>query len=151
MKNPWTEERIRDMTVSDRAQLYENAKATDTEEAAELVKLIEATKLPFSEVGGINMDDPLVQAIYRIVHSDEGRAAAFEAAAEGRPALAGIDPLLAEALGVDYGKHNMTTSTAGDLVAKLMRDSGYKEAGRQMPLPEGCVAKTGQLWERKSS
>ena len=138
------------MTVSGRARLYENAKAQDTEEAAELVKLIEETKLPFSEVGGINMDDPLVQAIYRIVHSDEGRAAAFEAAEEGLPALAGVDPLLAEALGVDYGKHNMTTHTAGAFVAEVMRSMGYRDTG-QSPTPEGCIAKSGQLWKRKSS
>ena len=50
---------------------------------------------------------------------------------------------------VDYGKHNMTTATAAEIVAHLMRHLGYREAGKHGKMPAGCVAKSAMLWERK--
>ena len=88
--------------------------------------------------------------MHAIVFSNEGRAAAVRATGEGLLALAGVDPLIASALTVDYGKHNMTTGTAGEIVAHLMRHLGYREAGRSAKMPAGCVAQSGMLWERKS-
>ena len=84
--------------------------------------------------------------MHEIVFSKEGRAAAVSATEEGLPALAGVDPLIARALTVDYGKHNMTTATAGEIVAHLMRHLGYREAGRSGKMPAGCVAQSGMLW-----
>jgi hypothetical protein len=45
------------------------------------------------------------------------------------------------AIGPDYGKHNLSTATAGDRVAWLMRDLGFQEAGSRR-LPSGCVARS---------
>ena len=95
------------------------------------------------------MDDPLVQAIAAVVHSAEGRAVCEQAVAEGQPAIAGVDPLIADRLGVDYGAHNMTTNAAGWLVAELMRGLGYRSLGKAGKTPKGCVAGSGTLWEPK--
>lgn len=56
--------------------------------------------------------------------------------------------MLAKAFTVDYGKHNMTTNTAGHLVAELMRRLGYKMMNKVGPTPKGCVAMSGELWEK---
>ena len=63
------------------------------------------------------------------------------------PALAGIDPMLLSALGVDYGSHNEGTISAGYLVAQMMRMHGYKLTGRKGKLPSTCVAKTAEIYE----
>lgn len=95
----------------------------------------------------ISEDDPAFIKMQEIISSPEGRAAAVASAEAGRPAIEGVDPLLSAALGPDYGKHNMSTATAGDLVAKLMRSLGYKKlVGKEPKLAAHCVAKTGQLW-----
>ena len=52
MTKKWTKERIANMTCEKRLRLYTNAKALDTDEAAEVVKMIEESGLPFSEIGG---------------------------------------------------------------------------------------------------
>jgi hypothetical protein len=90
-------------------------------------------------------DSPIIHRMAEIVSSPEGRAAAIAAANAELPAMAGVDPLLSTALGEDYGKHNLATAVAGDLVAKLMRSLGYKEGGTRK-LPSHCVAKTATLW-----
>ena len=77
-------------------------------------------------------------------------AACTKAAAKGLPALAGADPFLAEAFTVDYGAHNQTTNWAGRLVADLMRRLGYEKAGAEAAMPEGCIAKSGELWVKRS-
>lgn len=120
-------------------------------EGAALARLIEDTGLPFSEEGCVNLDDPIVAKMHEIVFSEEGRAAARQAADDGLPALAGVDPLIAKALSVDYGKHNMTTHTAGALVAELMRHMGYREAGHSAKTPPGCIARSGQMWTSKKN
>jgi hypothetical protein len=56
--------------------------------------------------------------------------------------------MLNQALGVDYGKHNMATATAGALVADVMRAAGYKKAV-QKALPDGYVARSGVLWVKR--
>jgi hypothetical protein len=95
----------------------------------------------------LTLDDPIALKMKDIIFSSEGRKAAVEAAKADLPAMAGIDPLLSAALGSDYGKHNFATATAGDFVAKLMRDElGYTEGKKGVPLPSHCVAKTGILW-----
>jgi hypothetical protein len=94
----------------------------------------------------ITLDSPIYAKMDEIVSSPEGQAAAVAAAEAGLPAMAGIDPMLSAALGADYGKHNMSTATAGDLVARLMRSLGYKKVPGKEPRMPNCVAKTGQLW-----
>lgn len=95
-------------------------------------------------------DDPLVKAMREKVESPEVRAACIEAAAKSLPALAGADPFLAKAFTVDYGAHNQTTNWAGRLVAALMRSSGYEKAGKEAAMPEGCIARSGELWVKRN-
>ena len=147
MVEQWTEEKIRALTLDQRRRLHQNAKSHSSPQGDALAKLIEDVGLSHPLQGGIDMDDPLVFRIHEIVNSPEGRAAAIEAVSNDLPALAGVDPLIAADLGKNYGKHNMTTHTAGSLVAILMREMGYREANRSAALPEGCVAKSGQLWK----
>ncbi len=92
-------------------------------------------------------DDPITIKMREIVNSAEGRATAIAAAKAGLPGLAGIDPLLSTEFGADYGKHNMSTATAGDFVANLMRSLGYKKVGTRT-LPSHCVARTADLFVR---
>jgi len=135
------------MSVGDRHNLWKNAKAKDTPEGRSLVSAIEALGLPFSETGGLKMDDPLTLRMWSIIHSAEGKAACFAATTQGFPAVAGVDPMLREALGVDYGSHNQSTNTAGAIVAEVMRTAGYVQAAEGKPLPAGSVAKTGWFWK----
>jgi hypothetical protein len=142
----WTKEKLAGLSPSARVEVYKNAKRLDTPEARAVLKLIEEAGLPFSDTMCPTEDDPLAIAIYDTVFSPAGRSAAIAALEKGLPPLAGIDPLLLTKLGNDYGAHNMTTATAGSMIAELMRSLGYKETGRNLPLPPGSVAKTGQGW-----
>ncbi len=144
-----TEEKIAAMSPTDRANLYLNARQLGTKEGDRVAKLIEESGLPFSEGGGIREDDPLALAMADVVRSEECKKACIKAVEEGWPAIAGVDPYLAEKFGVDYGKHNMTTNLAGHLVAEVMRSLGYRMIGKMGPTPKGCVARSGELWEKK--
>lgn len=144
-----TKEKIAAMSPTERATLYLNAKKLSTGEGDRVVKLIEESGLPFSEGGGIRMDDPLALAMADVVQSEECKKACIKAVEEGWPAIAGVDQFLAEKFRADYGKHNMTTNLAGHLVADLMRSLGYRMVGKMGPTPKGCVARSGELWEKK--
>lgn len=145
----WTKEKLAAISPSQRETLYKNARKQTSAEATALVKLIEEAGLPFSDTKCPTNEDPLTVAIYDVIYSVQGRAAAIDAVEKGLPPLAGIDPLLLDKLGVDYGAHNMTTATAGAMIADLMRSLGYKEIGKNAPLPARSIAKTGQMWMSK--
>ena len=146
MPATWTLDRLRAMSVHDRAALYRSAcRLGHTADGAALKKLIEEAGLPYSEDACLTNDDLITLKMIDVVYSPEGRAAALKATAEGQPAMAGVDPLLQVALGSDYGKHNMGTATAGDIVGSLMRSLGYKNGGKKK-LPPHCVAKTAETW-----
>ena len=146
MDKEWTLDELKAMSVHDRAELYKNAsRLAHKPEGAALKKLLEEAGLPFSDDAALTLDDPLTLRMYEVINSKDGRDAAVEATKAGLPAMAGVDPLLQAALGVDYGPHNMGTATAGSLVGQLMQSLGYQKAG-QKPLPEHCVAKTAAMW-----
>jgi hypothetical protein len=96
--------------------------------------------------GGFSRDHPVILRIEEIVTSAVGRAAAKQAADNGRPALEGVDSMLREALGDDYGPFE-PTSWAGTFVATEMRKLGYKKEGKRR-LPTGCVAKSGAFFRK---
>jgi hypothetical protein len=146
MTKKWTPEELAAMSVHKRADLYANAcRLAHTPDGAALKKEIEDIGLPYSEDACLTMDDPITIKIHEVINSPEGRAAAIAATKDGLPAMAGIDPMLQVALGVDYGAHNMGTATAGGLVGELMTSLGYKKAGSKA-LPPHCVAKTAATW-----
>lgn len=147
MAKTWTLADLRLLPVNDRAALYRNAcRLGDKPDALALKALIEEAGLPFSESACLTNDDPLTLQMHGIVHSKDGREAAIAAAKAGLPALAGVDPMMQAALGVDYGAHNFATNTAGTLVGELMSSLGYRK-GLPKPLPPHCVARSGLMWE----
>ena len=146
---PITMDQIKAMSAHGRANLYVNAMKQNTEEALRLVALIEASGLPFSECGSLKQDDPLCKVMMAVVRSDEGRNACITATEKLQPAIAGVDPMLAEKFGADYGKHNMATHWAGRYVADVMREAGYKQVGKVIDAPSGCVARSGELYAKR--
>ena len=142
--------KIADMSRSDRCVLYKNAlkhREKNIAEAQAVIDLIKASGLPYSEEGGLSDDDLIMIEIREIVNSKEAEAAMRKAVADGWPPMAGVDPMLAKALGEDYGGHNQATARAGDLVAKKMRQLGFKDTGKEGYLPADCVAKTARIFK----
>ena len=150
MKAPlYTEEKLASFSVSKRHELYKNAlveRANGNPEAQKIIDLLISSGLPYSESGGLSADDPVTIKIWGIVNSGDGIAAMKSAVAKGLPPMAGVDPLLSAALGVDYGGHNTATATAGDFVANKMRQLGFKDTGKQRDMPQGCVAKSARFF-----
>jgi hypothetical protein len=152
---PISHEKLQGMKAAQLWQLYQNARrialsgGANAADAKQTVELIEASGLPYYEGGGLSEDDPRYLRMMDIVFSAEGRQAALNAVKRGLPAICGVDALIKNALGADYGKHDLGTSNAGYIVAKLMRQMGYEEAGTGS-CPSGCVARTGMKWRPKS-
>jgi hypothetical protein len=138
------ENKLRAMSVHDRHQVWVNCRKKDTAEAKAIVKIIEELGLPYSEEACLRGDDPITLKIWEIVHQNID--AMIEATEKGLPAMCGVDQRLSEALGVDYGGHNMATATAGSIVAERMRQLGYKNSGRKGQMPPGSVAKTAEIF-----
>lgn len=142
-------EKIERMTPSERHNIYKNAIRIGGRDAETVLGLLEQLALPYSDPACATLDDPLCLKIAEIVNSSAGVDAMREATDQGMPALAGVDPMVAAVLGADYGRHNMTTATAGSFVAERMRRLGYRDIGKKAKLPNGCVAKTGALFEKQ--
>jgi transcriptional regulator with XRE-family HTH domain len=97
-------------------------------------------------VGGLPADHPTIRAIYEVVMSAEGIKAGVEAIEAGKPAMAGVDPILQDQV-PDYGGRE-TTTWAGYYVAAAMRKEGYQTT-TSGPLPANCKAKTAMLFKRR--
>lgn len=144
----WSEARLRGLSVADRHKLWKNARASASADGVELTQMIEAIGLPFSDDACLTLDDPITLKMWEIINSPSGKAACLDATKSGLPAIAGVDPMLNEALGVDYRSGNMATVTAGSLVGEFMRSQEYSHGG-QRALPVGCVAKSGAFWVKR--
>ena len=144
----WTVEGKEALSPQDRANLYANALKAGNDEGDALAELIRISGLSLMDGSGITRDHPLVLGMEAIINSPEGKAACIKAVEDGWPALAGVDPMLAEEFPADYGKHSQTTGWAGHLVADAMRAMGYKMLGKEGKTPDGCVARSGELWEK---
>jgi hypothetical protein len=140
----YTAEKIKAMSVHDRHTIWKRARPRTDPEAKEVTKLIEESGLPYSEEACLRGDDPVTLEIWRIVN--ENSTAMIEATEKGLPAICGVDRLLSEALGVDYGGHNMATATAGSMVAERMRQLGYRNSGKKGKMPPGSIAKTAEIF-----
>jgi hypothetical protein len=142
-----TLEKIVAMTPQARRNLYNNALKLGTAEAKLVVKLIADNRLLASNAGGLPHEDPIILEMEEIIQSTAGRAAAKAASDDGLPAMAGVDPLLQDALGEDYGTFD-TTNWAGSLVAIEMESMGYVQT-KKKKMPDGCVAKTAAFFEKR--
>ena len=148
MKAP-TQAQLRAMTPEGRMTVRSRAAKLDTELGRATVALIDALGLPLSS-GGMSLDDPVYREMQEIVWSTRARAAALEAVERGLPALAGVDPILQDIMGIRYGRAAQGTMNAVSLVAEIMRHAGYEKDG-DGPLPATCIARTGALWKPSRS
>ena len=145
----WTDEKLKALTSAARLSLRSNAVKSKAPGAAALVLLIDSLHLPLSS-GGMSKDDPIYAELEGLIWSKEFKDAALDAVAKGLPAMAGVDPLLQQAMGPRYHAHNQGTNNAGFIVGEVMRNAGYDKDG-EAPLPPGCVAKTAAKWKPKTS
>ena len=136
------------MTMAGRYALYDNALKQGTPEAKAVIELLNQHQLLGRIGGGLPRYHPIIREIEDVVQSAQGRAAAAKAADAGLPALAGVDPLIQERLGQDYGGRD-TTNWAGSLVAEMMSELGYRQTGKKRALPPGSTAKTAELFVKK--
>ena len=143
----FTLEQLKSMSSEKRATLYRNAAKLGTSEASAIIDQMIKHNLLVTHTGVYPHEHPVILHIEEIVRSPEGKAAAKQAADDGLPALAGVDPMLREALGEDYSGLFDTTSWAGTFVADEMRKLGYKQDGERR-LPKDCVAKSGAFFRK---
>jgi len=145
----WTRNGLAALSVTERHTVWKNARTNDTPQAKKIVEAIESLGLPYFDNSALTNDDPITLNMRDIIFSSDGRAACLKATEQGLPAIAGVDGMLNEALGIDYQGANMGTQTAGSLVGELMKSFGYKKAGMKA-MPPGSVAKTGAFWVPRS-
>ena len=98
------------------------------------------------EFGSEGDDHPEFLAMKAAIFSSQGRKLATQAAAEGYPALSGVDGMLTTLFARYREKRAYTLKNAGDAVARLMRDElGYTQ-GLVENSPNGCTAATGTMF-----
>jgi hypothetical protein len=141
----YTLDDLRLMTPEQRAVLYQNAQKHRANGGEEIIKLIDSSGLPLSS-GGMRTTDSEYIKMEEIVWSATGRQAAIEVSEKGLPALAGVEPMIVQALGPRYHPHDGGTVNAGYIVAGLMRHMDYVENG-EGKMPAGSVAKTAMRWK----
>ena len=148
MAVPWTKERLEGLSHKELSTLYERALTMDGDDARDVVELVQQHGLLSRLGGGYHRGHRIIQAIERVCRSPAGRDAASAAVQSGEAPMAGVDPLLVDALGSEYG-HRDTASWAGTFVAEEMEAEGYVRDGRK-PLPSDCVAKTAAFFRPRS-
>ena len=136
------------MSPETRSTLLVNAQRIGGEAGSALVALIHSLTLPLGS-GGMAADHPLYREMMDVAWSAEGKAAAVAAVKAGLPAMAGVDPLLQQAMGERYGVTYQGTMNAGYIVGEVMRHLGYDKAG-EAPCPANCVAKTAATWKPRA-
>jgi len=143
----WTRTSLAARTAEERYAIWKRARLLRTADGNQLAREIERLGLPYAEPGQLAESDPLRKTIANIIASPEARSACIEATLDGLPAIAGVDPMLHEALGPTYRQSDEAIATAGALVAQLMGSLGYVEAGSK-DLPNRYVARRGVFWKR---
>jgi hypothetical protein len=93
---------------------------------------------------GLAAKDPKYLAIKAIIESEAGLLDARLAAADGIPAVCGVDKLLRDIIR-DYTDEDQSIRCAGSLIGDLLRAAGYTK-GPLRPCPDGCNAKRGTIW-----
>ena len=87
---------------------------------------------------------PKYLAIKAIIGSEAGLRAARLAAANGIPAVCGVDKLLRDII-LNYSDDDQSIRCAGSLIGVLLRAAGYTK-GPLRPCPDDCNAKRGTIW-----
>jgi len=143
----WTRSSLAARTAEERYAIWKRARMLRTADGNQLAREIERLGLPYAEPGQLAEDDPIRTTIRNVIASPEARSACIEATLDGLPAIAGVDPLLHEALGPTYRQSDEAIATAAVLVAELMTSLGYVESGSK-DLPNRYVARRGVFWKR---
>jgi hypothetical protein len=143
----WTRSSLAARTAEERYAIWKRARSLRTADGNQLAREIERLGLPYADPGLLAEDDPIRIAMRNITASPEARAACIEATLDGLPAIAGVDPLVHEAMGPDYRRSDEAIATLGVLVAELMASLGYVEAGTK-DLPNRYIARRGVFWKR---
>lgn len=138
-------EALKKMTPEQRAQLWINASKKLDKGGAEIIELLKSSGLPLRS-GGLSAGDPVHIRLEEIIWSKEAQQKMVAATKSGLPALSGVEKMIVEDLGDQYGKFDLGTATAGSIVAEVMRFLGYKILKGDVKMPEGSVAKTAALW-----
>jgi hypothetical protein len=141
----WTLETLKAKSPEERFTIWQNAKRLGTAEALDLVRFIETSGLDYAPSGGMSRSDPRALEMEEIIQSPEGRAGCLRSTEDGRPALAGVEPLIVAKMGARYGAFSQMTQMAGRLVGDLMLSLGY-EVDRQADMPAGSVAQSATIW-----
>jgi hypothetical protein len=145
----WTREKLEALSHKQLNTLYENAQKDGSAKAEEVLDLIAEHGLLERLGGGYKRGHRVVQAIETFIRSDEGVTAAVRAAGAGEAPMAGVDPILQERVGPEYG-HRDTTGWAGGFVKEEMEAAGWRHEGRKA-LPTGCKAKTAAFFVREDA
>lgn len=143
----WTRSKLAARTPEERYAIWKRARLLRTADGNQLAREIERLGLPYAEPGQLPEADPMRAQIRELVASPEGRSACIEATLDGLPAIAGVDPMLHDALGAAYRRSDEAIATAHAAVAELMAANGYVEAGKK-DLPSRYVARNGVFWKR---
>jgi hypothetical protein len=143
----YTLEKLKAMTLEQRDTIYRNCVRSPGAKADEILALLDATGVKYIKDKPVVDGDPIYRLIELIISKPEHTDLMLDATAKGRPALEPIDPLIAQALGKDYGGHNETTVLAGYLVGQRMYALGYEK--RPAKALVRCVAKTAATFRKK--
>ena len=144
----WTRSSLAARTPAERHAIWKRARLLRTADGNQLAREIERLGLPYEEPDRLPQDDPMRAAMTDIIVSAAGRSACIEATLDGLPAIAGVDPMLHDALGRDYRQSDEAVATAATLVAEVMDRLGYVPAGTK-PLPSRYIARSGVFWKRR--
>jgi hypothetical protein len=144
----WTRTSLAARTPAERYAIWKRARLLRTADGNQLAREIERLGLPYEEPDRLPEDHPMCIAMATIITSPEGRSACVEATLDGLPAIAGVDPLLHDALGREYRQSDEAVATAQSLVAQVMDELGYAPAANKV-LPSRYIARAGVFWKRK--
>ena len=143
----WTRPKLRERSQTELHAIWKRARGLHSAEGNHLARAIERLGLPYREPEALSEGDTYA-SMRKVVFSKDGRSAAKEATLDGLPAIAGLDTLLHDLLGEDYRKNPAYVITAQALVAELMAEMGYADAGKKA-LPARYVAREGVFWKRQ--
>lgn len=151
---PWTDEALAILSDDELLNLLDNCDRSGTGEARSLQSRIEGQILARDRLSvgdtGLKLDSPVGKLLVRLVNSPDAVRGAVEATQQGRPALAGIEPLLVERMGLSYSQRYEATVQAGYVVARMMERLGHKRSGKKGPMPDGSVATSAEIYLLKT-
>lgn len=143
----WTRPRLREKSQTERHRVWKRARGLHSAEGNHLARAIELLGLPYREPEALPADSDDYRRMRDAVFSKEGRAGAREATIDGLPAIAGIEDLMHDAVGELFRRDEAYVITAQALVAELMAELGYAEAGTKA-LPARYIAREGVFWRK---